>query len=872
AEPGRDVFLRAGAGTGKTTVLVDRFCSAALDPELGVERVLAFTFTERAADQLRRRVRAELARLAAEASGEGLERLREAIEATERAWISTIHGFCRRVLASNPAAAGLDPRFRVCDDPEADRLAERAFEAALEDLIEAGDPEALELAAANRRGALLEMTRGAYDELRSHGRRDPTLPDPPPPDTSAAIAGLAEAAREAHEECAEATGHLGLADRERIAAAAELDTSAEPTIDLVEQLAALRLLSGGKSFKGDASRRYKEALAKARGAVAGVALRPAYEQLRELVKLFGRHYEQLKGERSALDFEDLQLHAVELLAGNERIRDRYREQFRHLLVDEFQDTNNLQLRLIEQLRGPETRLFMVGDEFQSIYGFRHADVDVYRRQHRRFAEGEEPNGVALPLTGNFRAHPEIVAATNALGSRLLDGFEPLTAGVEAERPADPVVEMLLTVDDNKGWEQPETGLPLLSDDPSSASNVAEARLLAARLRRLVDDGGEQPEEIVVLLRAFTHVAAIERALSEAGLDPYVVGGRGFWSQQQVEDMRALLAVVANPLDDQALFGALASPAGGLLPDTLWLLRRAATGPPKDGSRHERSFHIWPLVRDLAADGKPSSEGDAEAAALIPDDERARLLDFAGRLEAIRAGGAEGGLEALVERVATGFGYDLATLRRDHGRERWANVRKLMRLAREFEARDGPDLSAFLAYLGGAAAKRDREAEAASRAEGHSGVRVMTVHAAKGLEFGVVAVASLGRQLQLGWTPLRVLPDSEGPDAGEAARVGVQLGRLGRPAERLHDYGELTDLAAEREAEEEGRLAYVASTRAKRRLILSGTFNPKGLDSEPIRRKPISQQLIRSLLDGDPSDREVELPAAGDGPPGRVLVT
>ena len=158
----------------------------------------------------------------------------------------------------------------------------------------------------------------------------------------------------------------------------------------------------------------------------------------------------------------------------------------------------------------------------------------------------------------------------------------------------------------------------------------------------------------------------------------------------------------------------------------------------------------------------------------------------------------------------------------------------MRLAREFEAREGPDLAA-LPRLPRRAARRssDREAEAATRAEGHAGVRVMTVHAAKGLEFGVVAVADLGRSLQLGWTPLRrgARPRTT-PDGGEAARVGVQLGRLGRPGERLHDYEELTELAADREAEEEGRLAYVAATRAKRRLILSGTFNPKTLETEP----------------------------------------
>ena len=482
-EHDRDVFLRAGAGTGKTTVLVDRFCAAALDPDGGVERILAFTFTERAADQLRRRVREELAERASAAEGTERQELLAAAEASDRAWISTIHGFCRRVLASHPAAAGLDPRFRVLDEPEADRLASRAFDSALEQMVEEGDSEALELAAANRPWTLLQMTRGAYDELRSHGDPSPTLPEAPAIDSAAAVRDLIEAAREAHTECAEAKGAKGEVSRERIAAAMALDPKLEADEELLESLATLTIVSDGGAFKGEACERYTAALRRARAAVAGRVLGPAYEQLRDLIERFGHRYEELKAERSALDFEDLQLRALELLRSSEPIRERYRDQFLHLMVDEFQDTNSLQLGLIEQLHGPETNLFLVGDEFQSIYGFRHANVDVYRREHRRFADGAAGR-VALPLTGNFRATPEVLAVTNMIGAALLDGFEPLTAGTpDATEQAEdePPAELLLTVDNRKAWEAEETALPRLQDDPSSGSKVAEARRLAGRL-------------------------------------------------------------------------------------------------------------------------------------------------------------------------------------------------------------------------------------------------------------------------------------------------------------------------------------------------------------------------------------------------------
>ncbi len=174
----RDVFLRAGAGTGKTSVLVDRFCEAALDPEMGVERILAFTFTERAADQLRRRVRETLAEMAEEAEGERLERILEAAEAAERAWISTIHGFCRRLLASHPAAAGLDPRFRVADEPEADRLATRAFD------VGAGGPGRR----GRRRGPRAGCRQPQADADRDDERRIRRAPQPRPDRARAARA------------------------------------------------------------------------------------------------------------------------------------------------------------------------------------------------------------------------------------------------------------------------------------------------------------------------------------------------------------------------------------------------------------------------------------------------------------------------------------------------------------------------------------------------------------------------------------------------------------------------------------------------------------------------------------------------------------
>ena len=515
-----DSFLEAGAGSGKTTVLVERYCAAIEEDGVEVDGILAFTFTERAASEMRSRVRRELTRRARAARERGDiargEELIAAARATERAWVMTIHAFCRRLLAAHPLAAGLDPRFRVLDAAEATRLRDRAADGALDDLLAAGDEEVSRAAANYQPWRLTAMVVGAHERLRSQGMREPRLPAVPEPIHS-------PSSKEERRE-------LTPAERE-----------------------------------------------------AAVGGRAALERLLEG---FHARYEALKEERSALDFQDLELRALELLRGSPAVAEAWRGRFTHLMVDEFQDTNGVQLELIQALQGEAARLFEVGDENQSIYRFRNADLEVFRAE-RELAQ-RAPDREVLPLRGNFRSRPPVLAAINAVGRTLLDGFGELTAGREPDELGTGGVELLLTLDEGtaagaRRWDAEEVDLAA-APGGSALRVVAEARCLAARLRELVDAGEAERRDIVVLLRAFTHVDAYEEALRRAGLRPFVVGGRGYWTQQQVEDLIRLLGVVANPLDDEYLFGALASFACGVSPDALWLLRRAG-GDEEDRARH-----------------------------------------------------------------------------------------------------------------------------------------------------------------------------------------------------------------------------------------------------------------------------------------------
>ena len=787
----RDTFLEAGAGSGKTTVLVDRYCAAVADDGVPVDRILAFTFTERAAAEMRTRVRRELiARARAlRAAGDEVraDELQAAARATERAWVLTIHAFCRRLLAQHPLAAGLDPRFRVLDASEAGRLADRAASEALEDLLASGDADVAQAAASYQPWRLVQMTLEAHTRLRSQGMIEPRLPEVDDP---------VHSPKRNEEERALTPDELA-------------------------------------------------------------AARSARRALELLLEGFDARYRALKEARSALDFQDLELRALELLDSSPGLASSWRERFAHVMVDEFQDTNAVQLRLVGALQGPDTRTLMVGDENQSIYRFRNADLEVFRTE--RSAADESPDRDVLPLLGNFRSRPAVLAAVNEVGRTLLGEFGELTAGRD---PAEGLgsAELLLTLDEGRAkdarkWAQEEIDL----EPPpvgSPARVIAEARFLAQRLRELVDAREAERGQIVVLLRAFTHVDAYEEALTRAGLRPFVVGGRGYWTQQQVEDLIRLLGVVANPLDDEYLFGALASFANGVSPDALWLLRRAAT--PEGG----HAEHVWPLIAwRYGGEREPAGHEDEWLEAIEAQDAE-RLERFCRILGGLRAEAPLLTLEELIERTMTAFGYDLGLIAREGGAGRMANVRKLMRLARDYEANEGRDLAGFLALAAESTRRDEREGMAAVQAEGHDGVRVMTVHAAKGLEFDVVAVPDLGRNLNAGHSHGDITIGRPSDDGSR--RFGM---RLAFPARRTVGLWELVDLntaESEAEAEEGCRLVYVAASRARDRLILSGVYKPSDLEAAD-ERKPNDTPLRRLLpvLAGRGfagGDTAVELPA------------
>jgi ATP-dependent helicase/nuclease subunit A len=736
------VFVSAGAGTGKTTVLVERFVRA-VDAGVDVGSILVITYTERAAAELRGRIRARLAEL-------GRPELTRELDS---AWISTIHGFCLRLLKQHPFAAGLDPRFRVLDESQGAVLRVEGFDEALAEFCAGGEPERLALLATYGSRSLRRMLTGVYETLRSAGNPlELSLGDAPSLDARIErLRGAAAACR------ADEAGRVAeLLDRRPLP---------ESLLDLSDYA-----IKDDEDY--ELARRAVE-----QAALNAVAARDR-DLLQELLQGFERSYPAAKDRESALDFEHLHLRARDLLLDDETIRERERLRFRQVCVDEFQDTNRLQCELIDLVAREE--LFFVGDEFQSIYRFRHADVEVFK-------ERREQVGEVLPLTQNWRSRPEVLAVVNKLFAATFgDEFQRLVAAGRFPDPAaGPAVELLVT--DKESYK--DTGVPW---------RRGEARAVARRVAEIVESGEAEAGEIVLLFAAGTDAEVYEEELRAAGLPTYRTTGRGYFSQQQVVDLLGYLRLLHNRYDDEALVTVLASPFVGVSNDGLVLLRRAAPRRP-----------LFTGLEKGLPDGL--SERDA------------RLMQaFRQRYERLASIAETVGLERLCEQILVEHDYDLAVLAQWDGRRRYANLRKLARLARTFEELRGPDIEGFVRFVLEQDAAGVKELEAVAEEEGAGAVRLLTIHAAKGLEFKVVVVADAGRERpRTSGEEIICLPDGRFGFKVVDPATGKRLAAFEYDAVRV----------AEDDAEEAERmrLYYVAMTRAIDRLIVAGSIDAGSVD-------------------------------------------
>lgn len=708
------VLVSAGAGSGKTRLLVAYFIHALVHEEVPPEDLVAVTFTRKAAAELTERIRAGLLALGRD----------DLVSALDKSTIGTIHRLCSRLVKADAFGATVDPAFSVIDPDAAVLLKKKVLTEAWEREVEEADEERLLLLASYERLLKDEVIR-LYDRLREAGQYSPQVDLLVPLDLDtegalvAAIAAVTAAAGESSKLTATQSSNLAVVEN----CLSWLQEMGPPeSLDAMSALQALResagfLPKGNNSTLKEQFDSVKQALAAHRTSIAQVILSALAEAMNPLLACFHHLYSVAKCERGVLDFADLELRAKRLSDEEADHRAAFFGPRARIMVDEFQDTNRLQCDILEGLGA--SRILMVGDDKQSIYRFRGADVAVFQEKEAQAAAGAAATG-SSPRRGlhrlatNYRSSEAILTFVNGLFAHP-ELFGPGFTGLEHGRPMEHdrvrtggAVDVIVAARSAEG-----------QDGEQVKAGEAEARVVAQQVRALLGDGGWRPRDIAILVPALTHSSRFQEALGRQGVETYLVRGKGYYSMDEVSDIRSLLQVMVDPRDDLALLAVLRSPFVQVSDDTLYHLGRI----------RRKGATLWEAV--TAGEHDSLSERDRQAVA-----------GLAAGLATLKTRVGRPGLARLIDDAVSEFSYDVCALLSEEGGRRFANMRKLMGLADQYESLYGPDLAGFVEVMKTMGELSDAEGNAPTLAEDEDVVRMMTIHQAKGLEFPVVVLTGL----------------------------------------------------------------------------------------------------------------------------------
>lgn len=780
------VVLSADAGSGKTRVLVARYAHY-LEQGAGISNLVAITFTHKSTREMRDRIRRRVKLLP------GWNHYEPYLETAD---IDTIHGFCSRILKLHATSAGIGTDFTVIDDSLAAVLKAETTKESLQALLLAGDTDLQELVVIFGWQRIVESIEGFL-----------ATPDP---------AAWQEFVSRTTDEITERWVAAGREFIPRFASrlnetnpAIEALQSIRPATDegmqvLVSVLEGVRKLckdpfdadiaslneaakvghhtkgkklygtanydavrDGFKAIREEFCRRLSTLAVPPRNlaAAAEVSLR-----MTRVAIIAQAAYSRRKRNENCVDFGDLLLMTRDLLRSNEPVRSALRNQYQFLLLDELQDTDPVQMEIVELLLGDRLKgggLFAVGDIKQSIYRFRGAEVSLFDKLRLMV-----PSDSRKQLVINYRSRPGILRFVNALCQAWFPG-QPLMK-IHRRESARPEVEFLWTASE---------------DHSVDAMRTAEAESIANRIVALTrGDSARDPGEIVILFRALTNTPIYENALRNKGIDYYLAGSRAYFAQQEVFDIANVLRAIENPLDHLSVAGVLRSPIGGLSDDAVAILCRHTDGP-------------WMALA-----------GELET---VPASERETARRAWRNLSNWRHIKDSIPVAWLLQRILADSEYDAALHFEPLGERKLANLWKLQEIARTFD-RTRSGLAEFAQLLVDQIARQPREEQAATAPEkARNIVRLMTIHQAKGLEFPVVIVPDLNGRVNENSSRAAVWHPALGTVVSIPAEDSEE--ELGYP-EWPHELA----AAMEKEADDaEGlRVLYVACTRAEELLILS----------------------------------------------------
>lgn len=779
-----DLFIAAGAGSGKTRVLTARFIAAILGEPPFVptapDGLLTVTFTEKAASELAERVRRGLVDAGRP----------DAARRISDSWISTIHAMCARIVRRHALDLGIDPRFGVLDQIQSSVMLTESLDGAIGALVDDDDAVATlvdefgftQVSAALRsaRADLVAAGRGVNDLLTVTPEQVNDALRRTADEVSESARGFGEL-RQVKTTVTNAQAAISLAATLRQVVAGTLND--REALDLLASVSFrhLRSIEGHEELVDSAKAQLEL------GSLC-LAQRVVADHEQAFIRVLDRFavlYTEQKRARGVLDFEDLQVLTAGLLETREDIAEQYRTGFAMIMVDEFQDTNALQMGIIERLADGD--LCTVGDENQSIYSFRHADVEVFRRRGRVV-----PTHVELDI--NYRIAPPLLASINGLfvnAALLGESYMWLRSPeMPQERPDWPgaLPRFSVTFVDTA----------VCDADPFDSEAAAVADRVAEFIRE-----GVAPGDVAVLMGALSRGrgAKVARELETRGIPAVLAAGGAFFECPEVREARALLHVIENVHNDHALLSILAGRIVALDADSLYLIRS----------------HVIQRAHEAHAEGvvgRRPSLWDALPSALneLPGLQRERL---ARMMEVVEASRSRQGIRPLSDTVVeslTMLDFDITLCGEgESGVRAWANVAKLARMADEYSSAEHGGLGGFLRHLELREQHGAGEQEAFLE-EGDGAVRIMSIHAAKGLEFPVVVVGSL--TAESGTNPIEVAR------VGGGMLLGMSLpaptgSRKTLGARDVHDARR-----AVRDAERR-RLFYVACTRAREGLCVVG---------------------------------------------------
>jgi ATP-dependent helicase/nuclease subunit A len=840
---GKRVIVSAGAGSGKTRVLVERFLRL-LEENTSwlVSDIVAVTFTEKAAREMVSRIRREIrSRIEQSESAEERERWRKHRNALDSARIGTIHSLCASILRAHPAEACLDPAFEVMEEIEAAALLQQAIQGAIDEaarenarhtapgprhpdligvfaymsphdvqeairsLVAQGERarRALSKLSDNTPDEILRFWEVSLDHLRLDAARALTERDSWASDAQTIIRLAATDPSDKREQC-----------RAQVAALLASISSGDDCADgdklrrVLLDIAACINLVGGSKKKWPSEQDFiavKESLSRMREAVRGEKLlalelngldRVAAEITARLARLYERargRFAALKRGRAALDFNDLEEITGRMLSSHQEVRDRYtdpeRGLLRALMVDEFQDTSPLQKQILWMIAPRSDELFIIGDSKQSIYRFRGADVTVFQDARDEFRSS---GGREVGMGTCFRTHQRLIGFVNHIFQSLFtreSRYDTPYEAMTANRPAagaGAAVELHIVTQ----GKEAETRLNV------AALRELEATLIARRIKEIIGqgqllvcekEGTARParhDDFALLFQASTHFETYEQALADAGVPYITIAGRGFYDRQEITDVTNLLAFLVSPNDSLRLAAALRSPMFALSDETLFRLRC-------------KRRTLW---KSLCDEGLAHAGSQREAVAFARETLK-RLRAIVGRESAARI------ITAAVEET----GYLATLMALPNGERRCANVEKYIEQA---HALPSMTLSELVERTTDLKFMEAREGEATVEEAG--AVRLMTVHKSKGLEFPIVWIADAtskgGRDRD---------KVAAHPDFGVSVNVEADIIEGVDDSPRAASFEMLKRIEERMDRAEKKRLLYVAATRAKDHLIISG---------------------------------------------------